>query len=58
MRFNNTYSPNPGPGSYNSSTGIGKMSTVERAKGGKWSIDRKKDMVLRNSVGKLSNQSF
>lgn len=49
-RFKNNSSAVPGPGSY--SPGMGMSSTLERTKGGKFGIDLKKDMVLRNSVGK------
>ncbi|CAI2367793.1 unnamed protein product [Moneuplotes crassus] len=48
MRFKENATAVPGPGSYNPGNGI--SSSIERAKGGKWGIDRKKDMVLRNSV--------
>ena len=50
MRFKDSVTAVPGPGSY--SPGHGISSSIERAKGGKWGIDRKKDMVLRNSVSK------
>jgi len=49
-RFKNSTSGIPGPGSY--SPGHELSSSVERARGGKWGVDRKKDMVLRGSVGK------
>ena len=52
MRFKDAANPNPGPGSYNA--GHTLSSSIERTKGGKFGIDRKKDMVMRNSVGEFA----
>ena len=52
MRFKNMATDSPGPGSYDSP--LKMNSSFERVRNGRWGTDRKKDMVLRNSVGKQS----
>lgn len=56
-RFNDRYADIPGPGSYNSNTGL--SSSTGKLKGGKWGIGAgggaDRSMALKSSLGKSAS---